>query len=141
MKYQGEYARAEWHGQQIAELAIVLGWQADVLIPVPLHRRRMKRRGFNQSRKVALAAGSQLLIEVCDGLRRDRDTPSQTSLDRRQRQANVVGAFSSTKPLAGHRIILVDDVTTTCSTLLECARVCADSGAASVRALTIATEV
>lgn len=141
MKYRGEYARATWHGLQVATLVATSGWIPDVLVPVPLHPHRLRQRGYNQSEKLAEAAGLTLGIEVVGAIRRDRDTPQQTTLGMDDRVANVSGAFSSVMTCAGKRIVLIDDVTTTRATLLECARVCWDSGATSVRAVTLATEV
>lgn len=141
MKYRGEYARAEWHGTAMARLISDLGWTPDILIPVPLHPNRLRQRGYNQSQKLAEATGKAGNVRVVAGLRRDRDTPQQTTLGVDERRLNVAGAFSPTMSLASMRVVLVDDVTTTRATLLECAAACRGSGAASVQAVTLATEV
>jgi ComF family protein len=141
MKYRGEYARAEWHGAMIAGLVSELRWTPDVLVPVPLHPNRLRQRGYNQSQKLAEAAGKALNVPVVAGLRRNRDTPQQTTLGVHERRINVAGAFSSTLSLAGVRVVLVDDVATTRATLLECAAACRESGAESVRAVTLVTDV
>ena len=141
MKYRGEYARAEWHGATMARLILDLGWSPDILVPVPLHPNRLRQRGYNQSQKLAEAVGNTFNVRVVAGLRRNRDTPQQTTLGVDERGLNVAGAFSPTVSLADVHIVLVDDVATTCATLLACAAACRASGAASVQAVTLATDV
>lgn len=141
MKYHGEYARAEWHGMEMARLASELEWAPDILVPVPLHPSRLRQRGYNQSQKLAEAMGTALTLQVVGGVLRNRETLQQTTLGVDQRRLNVAGAFSATMSLGGARVLLVDDVTTTRSTLLECAAACWDAGSASVQALTLATDV
>jgi ComF family protein len=112
---------------------------ADVLVPVPLHSRRRRRRGFNQAEAIARSIGlpSRAL------LRRVRATPSQTDLPAARRHANVRGAFRLAwrADVTGLRVVLVDDVCTTGATLESCARVLRDAGAADVRAVTAARVV
>jgi ComF family protein len=112
----------------------------DLIVPVPAHLRRLLARGFNQSMVLARLAGSQLAVPV-DGkaLVRTRHTPPQSGLTRRERETNLDGAFA-TRPdrCRGRRILLVDDVATTGSTLAACARELNRAGAASVHALVVA---
>jgi ComF family protein len=107
------------------------GAPPDAVIPVPLHVRRLRRRGFNPAallaREVARAAGTRL---DCGTLQRWRDTPSQTGLDRAGRRRNVAGAFCARSAPA--RVWLVDDVITTGSTLGEAARALRRAGAHEV---------
>jgi ComF family protein len=102
------------------------------VIPIPLHPRALRRRGFNPAlllaREVARSAGARVAPVA---LQRVRDTPSQTGLDRAGRRRNVGGAFRSRGPRAG-RIWLVDDVVTTGATLEEAARTLLRAGAAEV---------
>ena len=113
----------------------------DLVAPVPLYRRRMRQRGFNQAyllvRDWRLPAGTVIDREL---LARTRDTQPQTGLDRRQRQSNIKNAFAVNHrgPLAGRRVLLVDDVLTTGATAEACAAVLMRSGAARVDVLTLA---
>jgi len=141
MKYQGEYARARWHGGHLVEVFRETGWDIDVIVPVPLHRKRMRSRGYNQSEKLARHIGERLELDVVNCLSRERDTPSQTTLSRDQRSANVAGAFACSPYVEGLNVMIVDDVLTTGATLLECVYACDLAGASSVRGLTVATDV
>jgi ComF family protein len=109
---------------------------ADVVVAVPLHRRRRRLRGFNQADEIAARLG----VRVAPVLRRIRATPSQTDLPAARRHANMRGAFALRRgsSVAGLRIVLVDDVCTTGATLEACARVLRDAGAAEISALTAA---
>ena len=108
------------------------------MVPVPLHRRRLRRRGFNQAALVArvVARESGLPLALAR-LVRVRDTPSQGGLSPAGRMANVAGAFEA-RSVDGKRVVLVDDVWTTGATARACARALGVAGALSVRAFTIA---
>ena len=109
------------------------GPDPDLVVPVPLHPKRLRGRGFNPAavlgRSLARARGADFDPVA---LRRIRDTPSQTSLSRRERRANVRGAFRARRGLSAARIWLVDDVVTTGSTLAEAARALRRAGASAV---------
>lgn len=107
------------------------------LIPVPLGSRRFRKRGYNQSERIAAALARVTGGPVRDVLRRVRETPSQTALTPEQRAANVAGAFAAVAPLGG-RCVLVDDVFTTGATLLAAAQALRAAGAAQVDAVTFA---
>lgn len=103
----------------------------DVLIPLPLHRARMIKRGFNQAYELASYIGRTLSIPIhAGGLRRNRNTDAQSGLNRQQRRKNVHGAFywRGAEPPPPH-IALIDDVMTTGTTATECARVLKKAGA------------
>jgi ComF family protein len=132
-------------GDLLAECYQVAPLPADVLLPVPLHRRRRRERGYNQSVLLARRLGSIVQVPVrTDLLCRHRYTRSQTRLNAQQRSQNVNGAFScadqpeTNRAIAGKNLLLIDDVTTTGATLRACARVLRDQGARSVWALTVA---
>lgn len=104
-----------------------------LLVPVPLHRRRLWSRGFNQSAIVARELSRRTGIPVAvDALRRTRATPPLKGMGMRQRRRTVAGAFRSTMELRGQTVILVDDVLTTGSTANACARVLKRAGAGRV---------
>ncbi|MGN2254087.1 ComF family protein [Frateuria sp. GZRe12] len=105
-----------------------------LILPVPLHRARLRQRGYNQALELARPLGRALGIPVRhDGLLRSRATVAQTELDAAARRRNVRGAFAlrDGAPLPAH-VALLDDVMTTGATLAECARVLKRSGVARV---------
>ncbi|MDX2171374.1 MAG: ComF family protein [Deltaproteobacteria bacterium] len=113
----------------------------DVIVPVPLHRRRLRWRGFNQSALLArsLAAHTQRAVEL-RALMRVRATPPQVGLGERDRRRNVARAFAVREPehLRGRSVLLVDDVMTTGATVNECARVLRRAGATRVEVVVLA---
>ncbi len=140
-KFKGRYG----HTRLLAGLArhaaeLHLEAPADGVVPVPLHGRRLAWRGFNQSSELGRAVGRALGVAVWDrALVRTRYTMPQTRLDRKARQTNLKDAFAADASLVrGRRILLVDDVYTTGSTLGECARTLKRAGAAAVDALVLA---
>lgn len=111
------------------------------LVPVPLHKKRLKQRGFNQSELLAWRLSRLLQIETeTKLLKRIRNTASQQELNKHERILNVDGAFQaiSATAFANRYVILIDDVCTSGSTLTECARAAMAAGAVSVCALTVA---
>jgi competence protein ComFC len=113
----------------------------EAIVPVPLHPRRKRERGFNQSRVFAGELGKLAGVGVCDGaLVKVRNAPPQTSLEGRERVGNVRGAYRVKKGdlVRGRVLLLADDVYTTGATIGECARTLLDAGAKEVRAVTIA---
>ncbi len=116
------------------------GWEMpDLLIPVALHAKKLKSRGYNQSEHLAKHCGISLGVPVEPALMRVRNTPSQTGLSGDARSINVAGAFTSSGSVVGKHVMLIDDVVTTGATLLACASACLDAGAASVKAVTVGT--
>lgn len=136
-KYGHRLALGDWLGRQLADLARDL--PADLIVPMPLHPHRLRKRGFNQalelSRPLHALRGIPLAPRLC---RRTRDTPAQAALPWRARVANVRGAFHCTADLSGKHLLLVDDVMTTGASLDECARTLKLHGAASVTLLVVA---
>jgi len=112
------------------------GGRFDVVVPVPLHRSRLAKRGFNQAELMALKVAQRISAPVLDKLKVVRRTRDQVELSAGARQANVAGAYASRGPVAG-RILLVDDVFTTGSTSSECAGALRKAGAGEVYALTL----
>jgi len=129
-----------------------------VLVPVPVHADRRRRRGYDQAELIAAVDAAGLGLPMAPLLRRERSTIAQFDLDRRHRATNVAGAFGlvpgsagPTRPaaaaargraesLAGWWVILLDDVVTTGATLAACAGPLLAAGAVGVSAVTVARE-
>jgi competence protein ComFC len=114
---------------------------ADLFVPVPLHRKRRRERGFNQAEVLAEELSRLTGIPVASrALRKTVPLAPQTSLRAEARRANIRGAYKVLRPEAvrGRIVVLVDDVCTTGSTLGECARVLRRAGAADVRGVMVA---
>ena len=114
---------------------------ADLIMPVPLHRTRLRSRGFNQAILLGEIFSRHTRIPlVRDNLRRIRWTEPQVNLAAAERRTNVTGAFSirESSTLEGRSILLVDDVLTTGSTVDECAKVLKSAGASRVLVVTVA---
>ena len=139
-KYQGKHGLAE----PLARLLVPLLQEApavDLLVPVPLHPRRLRQRGFNQAALLAYRLGRRTGLPFHpDALTRVRWTPPQVTLERETRLRNLRGAFALAVPeaVAERRVGLVDDVYTTGATVRECARVLKQGGARTVTVLTLA---
>lgn len=145
-KYQGRRSLARPLAERLRSAGADLLAGADIAVPVPLHPRRQRQRGFNQAADLARGLG----LPAVDALRRTRPTRSQVELPAAQRHGNVRGAFEAVAartarpwrpampPLDGLVVVLVDDVSTTGATLDACARALKAAGAREVRALTAA---
>ncbi|MUM78773.1 ComF family protein [Pseudodesulfovibrio sp. F-1] len=111
----------------------------DLIVPVPLHPRRVRERGYNQSLELARGLGRALGRPVAaNALGRVRHTAPQSSLDMAQRRENIRDAFVAAEMVRGKALLLVDDVYTTGATLTECARTLRRAGAAGMDALVLA---
>lgn len=140
-KYEGETDRAEHLGDlMLATIADLL--PADALVPVPLHPRRLRERGYNQAVLLAGHAGKALGVPVRALLERTRATDQQARLGANDRWTNVRGAFAVREnvDVQSMRIVLIDDVLTTGATLSACAEAFVAAGAVSVSAATLARE-
>jgi ComF family protein len=118
-----------------------LWWEAKCIVPVPLHRRRRRERGFNQAEVIAREVGRLAEIRVeRRALRKIRLTAAQTSLEPGERRVNVRGAYGVALPerIRDKVVLLVDDVYTTGATIRECASELRKAGAREVRAITLA---
>ncbi|MBQ8960009.1 MAG: ComF family protein [Ruminococcus sp.] len=105
-----------------------------VIVPVPLHKEALRERGLDQSLLIAREVGRILGIPVAEAVEKTTETLPQKTLSKAERQVNLCGAFTVSRPeaFAGKRVLLVDDVCTTGSTLAELTQVLKDAGAAAV---------
>jgi ComF family protein len=145
-KYRDRPELARMLGAWMARAGRDLLADADGLVPVPLHWGRLWGRRFNQAAELAKAIARESGVPLCEGaLRRVRATRHQVGLSRSERAANMQGAFrvgAEAVPLVvGRRLVLVDDVLTTGSTLEACARALSRAGAARVDVLVFARVV
>ena len=115
---------------------------AEALVPVPLHPRRLRSRGYNQSDLLAIGVGKRVDLPVMDGLliRVGNLRPQVETKTRDERRENVAGSFKCIGDATGLSLLLIDDVATTGSTLSECAFALKSAGAIEVHALTLARE-
>ncbi len=134
LKFNGRLSHARLLGELFAlALAERGGPWPDCLVPVPLHPRRLRARGFNQALELARPVARSLNLPLlAEALHRVRHTSPQTGLDARARQTNLAGAFMPGQPLSGLRVALFDDVMTTASTVTECARILRAGGATDI---------
>lgn len=143
LKYRNLRALAKPLAHLMAQYLQLNPIPADVLVPVPLHRRRLRERGYNQSDLLARDISAVIGLPV-DGLSivRRTDTPPQArTTSAEQRRQNVAGAFAARqRGLNGKRVLLIDDVCTSGATLDSCAAVLKRAGAAAVWGLTLAKE-
>ncbi|PKU26654.1 ComF family protein [Telmatospirillum siberiense] len=144
LKHADRVGRAPYFARWMARAGMELLAEADLIVPVPLHRWRLFQRRYNQS--ALLANGLSKLSGVpCrpDALIRVRHTPKQGSMGRRQRRANLHGAIHLNRhaEVKGRHVLLIDDVLTSGATVEECVRVLRGGGAAVVDVLTLARVV
>lgn len=142
-----KYDRNEWFEPFLAELLIEAALPdlayhpVDVIVPIPLHARKQRARGFNQAERIGARLAEAAKVPWRGNLiERVRDTDTQASLDRDDRVANVKNAFRfvGKEKLKGERALLVDDVMTTGLTASACAKELLKNGASEVRVWTVA---
>ncbi len=143
-----KYRRFQILGKDLARFAYrsigkeeEIWWEVNAVLPVPLHPKRKKQRGFNQAQIIARELALLRGIELVEGrLVKVKNVPPQTFLKVEEREKNVSGAFRviNGEKLKGQVVLLVDDVYTTGSTIRECSSVLRDAGVKEVRALTLA---
>jgi ComF family protein len=134
---------AEPLGRLIGEMVQREGWSVDVVSAVPLHESRLRQRGYNQAALLARqVAQIQKWTFAPNALRRVRETASQVDLNAQERRANVDGAFAAEPVFCdGKRVLVIDDVLTTGSTLSACADALRAAGATQVYGATVAGAV
>jgi ComF family protein len=148
LKYSGERRLAAPLGDAVARRWARVGTGARLVVPVPVHAERERRRGYDQAALIAEVAGQRLGLPVARALERGRATIAQFELGRDERAANVAGAFrlrasgrgAARETVVGRWILLVDDVVTTGATLAACAIALERAGALAVSAIAVARE-
>lgn len=144
LKYQNLRALAMPLAKMLQEYLIASPLDVDILVPVPLHRKRLRERGYNQAGLLAQGLGKLINIPVVDDvLVRRRYTPPQArTANIAERTQNIADAFACRdSSLRGRRALLIDDVATSGTTLNACATVLKASGAAEVWGLVMAREI
>jgi ComF family protein len=139
LKYDNNRQLAEPLGERLAERLATLNWTIDMIVPVPLHIKRLTERGYNQAQVVAeyLAARTGLPC-IPQAMRREKFTRSQVELNAAERVENLADAFQgSPELLTGRTVLLIDDVYTTGATLSNCAIAALAVGAQAIYGLTV----
>ncbi len=140
IKYDGlselAVAQGELLGRVVAEERPTATF--DAIVPMPLHKLKFIERGYNQSERIAAGISRLLSVPVKSLVERTRYTSSQTGFDLRGRMTNMKDAFVCPTPFSDKRLLLVDDIFTTGSTLCSCARALKQSGAAHITIATLA---
>ena len=143
-KYRDERGLAEDLAGLVAALVardLALGARIDAVVPVPLHRDRVRARGYDQAALLAAGIARRTGLPLVAALHRIRRTRPQVELDRSDRARNVDGAFvAEAGSLRGLRVALVDDVATTGATLRSASRAARAAGARAVRAYVVAID-
>jgi len=143
LKYHNNLGLADFFTPMLLNLIATESWDTDLVIPVPLSRARLRSRGYNQAGVLAFPVAMSLGKRYSpNGLSRIRETPTQVSLTAEQRRQNVVRAFRANPAIVQNkRVLLIDDVVTTGSTLAECSSALVSAGASTVYCLTLARAI
>jgi len=129
----------EWFGLDLIKSGLADTWE--VVIPIPLHRSKEKRRGYNQSNYIAEGLGNALGIpNSFETIIRNKKSETQTNKSKQERWENVEGIFEIKKPqtVRGKHVLLVDDVVTTGATLESCGHAILSAGAGRLSMATLA---
>ncbi|MBE6990741.1 MAG: ComF family protein [Ruminococcaceae bacterium] len=141
-KFKGKMGSLNCFGEMMARCAAEeFSGAFDAVTWVPVSKKRLRRRGFDQSRFLAASLCVDWHTAPVETLKKTADNPPQSGLtDAAARRANVLGVYETADPaaIAGKRWLLVDDIVTTGATLAECVRVLKEAGAADVVCLTLA---
>jgi competence protein ComFC len=140
LKYYRNVALGDVLARHLVMFVRRLGWQVDMVVPVPLGRQRMQERGYNQAGLLAMPVSViQNWRYSPEAVTRIRETRSQVGLSVRERKENITGAFRADPArVSGKVILLMDDVTTTGATMAACADALRKAGAKTVYGLTLA---
>ncbi|MDH3654028.1 MAG: ComF family protein [Myxococcales bacterium] len=141
-KYDGRSELGAALGSVMATDAHAWAGKVDAVVPVPLHWRRRRSRGYDQAALLSKPVAKSLAVPLMlRGLRRVRNTPSQVELPHRERQQNMTGAFAPWRLGGLRRLLLIDDVRTTGATLRAASEGLRAGGASEVHTFVLATRV
>jgi len=139
LKYRRDVALGDALAAHMLHYVKGLNWQLDIIVPIPLGRQRYMERGYNQVGMIAKPLALALGVEFAPkALIRCKETRTQVGLSKQERQKNVHGAFQAGAGVNGKNVLVLDDVSTTGSTLSSSAEALFSSGAKDVYALTVA---
>lgn len=138
LKYGNARYLVESLCEHMLDVLLATDWNADAITFVPVHKSRLKKRGYNQAELLANALSARVNLPCLRLIEKIKHTPNQARLDRTERLENVKGSFAVISDVPKH-IILVDDVMTTGATINECCNVLKRAGASVVYVLTFAS--
>ena len=139
LKYKRDMSMGATLAAEMLPFVEKLGWQVDLIIPVPLSRQRLRERGYNQVAMIAMPLAMGLNVHYAPRqLIRGKETRTQVGLSRAERKENTRNAFQAHPGVTGKTVLVIDDVATTGSTLSACAEALMTAGAKEVYALTVA---
>lgn len=139
-KYKNRRVYGEVYGREMAKTfrKIIRLWEIDVIVPVPLHRKKQKKRGYNQAEILAKEIGFRVGIPVDTTLiKRKKNTVPQKEFTRKERKKNLKNAFEVTGKVEGKRVLIIDDIYTTGSTIDAISILLKKAGAEKTYFLTI----
>lgn len=138
LKYRDKRNAAYTMAALIQEVICRNNMSFDLIVPVPIHKQKLQKRGYNQSELIARELSNIMNIPHLNAIARIRNTPSQVLFNGEGRWYNVKDAFRCDANLKGKSVLLVDDVITTGATIFYCAEVLKGAGAFSVGAAAFA---
>jgi ComF family protein len=142
LKYQKQFKLGTFLGEILSEGTKSRNWQIDLIVPIPIHHLKKAERGYNQSDYLAKGLSKGLNVPYSTKLiKRTRHTNSQTRLHIKERAINIADAFKvkRSEEIENKNVLVVDDVSTTGATILECAKMIKSAGAKTIYACTVGT--
>lgn len=140
LKFKSNLALADTFAAYLIPMVHDLGWEFDVVLPVPMSRVKKRSRGYNQAAQIAHPIAMAFHSDFSDNLiTRQFETKSQIGLGREERFKNIHNAFQgNSAKLIGKKVLLVDDITTTGATITSCAKALKESGCERIYCITVA---
>ena len=137
-KYNARFDWLDLLANRLTEHIRIRATEVDAIVPVPLHRSRLRSRGYNQALELARPLAKNLRLPLHRGIERVRSTPAQIAMSLEDRRRNVRNAFAASGEFTGLRLALVDDVMTSGATVQAVTRCLRRAGAASVEVWIVA---